>query len=150
MSGGVDSSVALSLLASPHLPPGISPELAQKLPFTLPNHPSSSASFASSINPHGQIPLNPSRDLDISAIFMRNWSPLLSESDHPSWETDCAWEKDWEDVQRVCKVWDVPVRLVSQDDHHTSMGIGRELEPRQLETFFNQAANLSFDHLTLY
>ncbi|KAG7580008.1 hypothetical protein FFLO_00216 [Filobasidium floriforme] len=112
MSGGVDSSVALSLLASPHLPPGISPELAQKLPFTLPNHPSSSASFASSINPHGQIPLNPSRDLDISAIFMRNWSPLLSESDHPSWETDCAWEKDWEDVQRVCKVWDVPVRLI--------------------------------------
>jgi hypothetical protein len=114
----------LSLLASPHLPPDISPELAQKLPFALPNHPSSPASSASSIRAYGQIPLNPSRDLDISAIFMRNWSPLLSESDHPSWETDCAWEKDWEDVQRVCKVWDVPVRLVSQNDHDTILGIG--------------------------
>lgn len=126
MSGGVDSSVTLSLLASPHLPPDISPELAQKLPFALLNHSSASSSFSSaaSINPYGQIPLNPSRDLDISAVFMRNWSPLLSESDHPSWETDCAWEKDWEDVQRVCKVWDVPVRLVSQNDHDTILGIG--------------------------
>jgi hypothetical protein len=120
MSGGVDSSVTLSLLASPHLPAGISPELAQKLPFSF--------SSSSSSNSLGQIALSPSRDLDITAVFMRNWSPLLSEADHPSWETDCAWEKDWEDVQRVCQVFDVPVRLVSA---HPSQ---RSAKPNRIET----------------
>jgi hypothetical protein len=34
--------------------------------------------------------------------------------------------------------------LVSQDDHDTSMGIGRELEPRHLETFFDPVADLQW------
>lgn len=52
-------------------------------------------------------------DLDISAVFMRNWSPLQNEVDHHSFETDCEWEKDWEDVKEVCKVRDVKAELVS-------------------------------------
>lgn len=104
MSGGVDSSVSLALLASPHLPRSISSDLATKLPFAF-----SKLTLNSST---GQIALDPSKDLDISAVFMRNWSPLLNEIDHPSWETDCAWEKDWQDVQQVCKMFDVPVKLV--------------------------------------
>jgi tRNA U34 2-thiouridine synthase MnmA/TrmU len=56
--------------------------------------------------------LNPARDLDVSAVFMRNWSPLTNEVDHDDWEVDCAWEKDWEDVQIVCKQFGVPVKLV--------------------------------------
>jgi hypothetical protein len=51
--------------------------------------------------------------LDISAVFMRNWSPLQNEVDHPSFETDCEWEKDWEDVRRVCRMRDVKADLVS-------------------------------------
>lgn len=52
-------------------------------------------------------------DLDISAVFMRNWSPLQNEVDHHSFETDCEWEKDWEDVKEVCKVRGVKAELVS-------------------------------------
>ena len=107
MSGGVDSSVSLALLASPHLPSTVHPDLARKLPFGF---PSSSHDRPAAL---GQIDLDPKTDLDISAVFMRNWSPMLNEIDHPSWEIDCAWEKDWEDVQRVCRLFDVPVRLAS-------------------------------------
>jgi tRNA U34 2-thiouridine synthase MnmA/TrmU len=52
-------------------------------------------------------------DLDISAVFMRNWSPLQNEVDHHSFETDCEWEKDWEDVKEVCKARGVKAELVS-------------------------------------
>lgn len=70
MSGGVDSSVVLALLAS------------------------TSASH--------------NLDLDLRAVFMRNWSPQLAEDAQSpagvdaSVPSDCAWEKDWEDVRRVC------------------------------------------------
>lgn len=52
-------------------------------------------------------------ELDISAVFMRNWSPLQNEVDHHSFETDCEWEKDWEDVKEVCKTRGVKAELVS-------------------------------------
>jgi hypothetical protein len=52
-------------------------------------------------------------DLDVSAVFMRNWSPLHNEVDHHSFETDCEWEKDWEDVKEVCKARGVKAELVS-------------------------------------
>lgn len=55
--------------------------------------------------------------LHISAVFMRNWSPLQNEVDHPSFETDCEWEKDWEDVKRVCQMRDVKAELVSYPFH---------------------------------
>ncbi|KAJ9092795.1 hypothetical protein QFC21_006670 [Naganishia friedmannii] len=56
--------------------------------------------------------------LDISAVFMRNWSPLQNEVDHHSFETDCEWEKDWEDVRRVCKMRDVKAELVDLSNEY--------------------------------
>jgi tRNA-specific 2-thiouridylase len=74
MSGGVDSSVTLALLAD---------------------------------NARHDL------DLDVRAVFMRNWSPLMSEIDHPV-DTDCEWERDWQDVQQVCKkLGNVPCEMVS-------------------------------------
>jgi tRNA U34 2-thiouridine synthase MnmA/TrmU len=46
---------------------------------------------------------------DLSAIFMRNWDTR----DESGSDTGCEWEKDWEDVQRVCKTLDLPCRMVS-------------------------------------
>lgn len=74
MSGGVDSSVTLSVLS--------------------------------------QLPLN------LSVLFMRNWDPLLSENADdlpvslsygiPATHSPCAWERDWEDVRRVCAHVGIP------------------------------------------
>ncbi|KAG5639861.1 hypothetical protein DXG03_002777, partial [Asterophora parasitica] len=47
-------------------------------------------------------------DYDLSAIFMRNWDTR----DESASDTGCEWEKDWEDVQRVCKVLDIPCEMV--------------------------------------
>ncbi len=75
MSGGVDSSVTLALLADN--------------------------------TAHGL-------DLDISAVFMRNWSPVMSEENHPV-DTDCEWERDWQDVKEVCrKLGGVKYEMVSR------------------------------------
>lgn len=81
MSGGVDSSVTLSVLR--------------------------------------ELPLN------LSVLFMRNWDPLLSENADelplslsygtPATHSPCSWERDWEDVKRVCKHVGIPqsdIRLV--------------------------------------
>ncbi|PBK78819.1 5-methylaminomethyl-2-thiouridylate-methyltransferase [Armillaria solidipes] len=64
MSGGVDSSVAASLLAE--------------------------------------------QDFDLSAVFMRNWDTR----DESGTDEGCEWKKDWEDVQRVCKVLDIPCQMI--------------------------------------
>lgn len=81
MSGGVDSSVTLSVLR--------------------------------------ELPLN------LSVLFMRNWDPLLSENADelplslsygtPATHSPCSWERDWEDVKRVCNHVGIPqsdIRLV--------------------------------------
>ncbi|KAG1893283.1 tRNA-specific 2-thiouridylase [Suillus fuscotomentosus] len=48
------------------------------------------------------------KDYDLSAVFMRNWDTRdESGSDH-----GCEWEKDWEDVRRVCGVLDIPCKMV--------------------------------------
>jgi len=48
------------------------------------------------------------QDYDLSAVFMRNWDTRdESGSDH-----GCEWEKDWEDVRRVCRVLDIPCKMV--------------------------------------
>ncbi|KAF8844544.1 5-methylaminomethyl-2-thiouridylate-methyltransferase [Paxillus ammoniavirescens] len=48
------------------------------------------------------------KDYDLSAVFMRNWDTRdESGTDH-----GCEWKKDWEDVQRVCRMLDIPVRMV--------------------------------------
>jgi tRNA U34 2-thiouridine synthase MnmA/TrmU len=49
------------------------------------------------------------KDYDLSAVFMRNWDTR----DESGTDKGCEWEKDWEDVQRVCKTLDLPCRMVS-------------------------------------
>ena len=46
---------------------------------------------------------------DLSAIFMRNWDTR----DESGTDEGCEWKKDWHDVQRVCKMLDIPCKLVS-------------------------------------
>jgi len=49
------------------------------------------------------------QDLDLSAVFMRNWD----SRDESGSDQGCEWEKDWEDVQLVCRALDIPARMVS-------------------------------------
>ena len=49
------------------------------------------------------------KEYDLSAIYMRNWDTRdESGTDH-----GCEWKKDYADVQNVCKLLDIPCRLVS-------------------------------------
>jgi len=47
------------------------------------------------------------KDYDLSAVFMRNWDTR----DESGTDVGCEWEKDWEDVQRVCRKLDIPCRM---------------------------------------
>ncbi|EIW84783.1 5-methylaminomethyl-2-thiouridylate-methyltransferase [Coniophora puteana RWD-64-598 SS2] len=47
------------------------------------------------------------KDYDLSAIFMRNWDTR----DESGTDKGCEWEKDWEDVQLVCKMLDIPCAM---------------------------------------
>ncbi|EPQ57770.1 tRNA 5-methylaminomethyl-2-thiouridylate-methyltransferase [Gloeophyllum trabeum ATCC 11539] len=48
------------------------------------------------------------QNYDLSAVFMRNWDTR----DESGTDKGCEWEKDWEDVQRVCKMLDLPCTMV--------------------------------------
>ncbi|KZT70089.1 5-methylaminomethyl-2-thiouridylate-methyltransferase [Daedalea quercina L-15889] len=48
------------------------------------------------------------KDYDLSAIFMKNWDTR----DESGTDQGCEWEKDWEDVQRVCRKLDMPCKMV--------------------------------------
>ncbi|KAG6809150.1 hypothetical protein H0H92_001400 [Tricholoma furcatifolium] len=48
------------------------------------------------------------QDYDLSAVFMRNWDTR----DESGTDKGCEWEKDWEDVQRVCRVLDIPCKMI--------------------------------------
>lgn len=48
------------------------------------------------------------KDYDLSAVFMRNWDTR----DESGSDKGCEWEKDWEDVQRVCRTIDLPCEMV--------------------------------------
>lgn len=39
---------------------------------------------------------------------MRNWDTR----DESGSDDGCEWKKDWEDVQRVCRMLDIPVKMV--------------------------------------
>lgn len=54
----------------------------------------------------------PLQDYDLSAVYMRNWDTR----DESGTDKGCEWEKDWEDVQLVCKKLDIPCQLVSEFD----------------------------------
>jgi len=47
------------------------------------------------------------KDYDLSSIFMRNWD----RRDESGTDIGCEWEKDWEDVQRVCRKLDIPCQM---------------------------------------
>ncbi|CAE6490196.1 unnamed protein product [Rhizoctonia solani] len=46
-------------------------------------------------------------DLEVSAVFMRNWDTR----DEFGSDVGCEWEKDWEDVKRVCERIGIPYQL---------------------------------------
>ncbi|KIK69512.1 hypothetical protein GYMLUDRAFT_186565 [Collybiopsis luxurians FD-317 M1] len=48
------------------------------------------------------------QDYDLSAIFMRNWDTR----DESGTDKGCEWEKDWEDVQRVCRSLGIPCSMI--------------------------------------
>lgn len=48
-------------------------------------------------------------DYDLSAIYMRNWDTR----DESGTDSGCEWKKDYADVQNVCKLLDIPCKLVS-------------------------------------
>ncbi|KAJ7364272.1 tRNA-specific 2-thiouridylase [Mycena albidolilacea] len=49
------------------------------------------------------------QDYDLSAVFMRNWD---TRDEYGNSDKGCEWEKDWEDVQKVCKVYDIPCQMI--------------------------------------
>ncbi|KAJ7151651.1 tRNA-specific 2-thiouridylase [Mycena filopes] len=49
------------------------------------------------------------QDYDLSAVFMRNWD---TRDEFGSSDKGCEWEKDWEDVQKVCKAYDIPCQMI--------------------------------------
>ncbi|TFK23464.1 5-methylaminomethyl-2-thiouridylate-methyltransferase [Coprinopsis marcescibilis] len=48
------------------------------------------------------------QDFDLSAVFMRNWDTR----DESGTDKGCEWEKDWEDVQLVCKKLDISCTML--------------------------------------
>ncbi|KAI0362566.1 5-methylaminomethyl-2-thiouridylate-methyltransferase [Trametes cingulata] len=48
------------------------------------------------------------QDYDLSAVFMRNWDTR----DESGTDSGCEWKKDWEDVQRVCRMLGIPCRMI--------------------------------------
>ncbi|KAH8106930.1 5-methylaminomethyl-2-thiouridylate-methyltransferase [Cristinia sonorae] len=48
------------------------------------------------------------QDYDLSAVFMRNWDTR----DESGTDKGCEWEKDWEDVQKVCQIMDIPCIMI--------------------------------------
>lgn len=48
------------------------------------------------------------QDFDLSAIYMRNWDTR----DESGTDNGCEWERDWQDVQLVCKKLDLPCEII--------------------------------------
>lgn len=51
---------------------------------------------------------NHSQGYDLSAVFMRNWDTR----DESGTDSGCEWKKDWQDVQKVCSLLDIPYQMV--------------------------------------
>lgn len=54
------------------------------------------------------------QDYDLSAVFMRNWDTR----DELGTDDGCEWKKDWEDVQHVCRMLDIPCEMVRSRRRH--------------------------------
>ncbi|KAF8904638.1 5-methylaminomethyl-2-thiouridylate-methyltransferase [Mucidula mucida] len=50
-----------------------------------------------------------SQDYNLSAVYMRNWD---TRDETASDSSGCEWERDWNDVQRVCKMLDIPCQMI--------------------------------------
>ncbi|KAJ7476089.1 tRNA-specific 2-thiouridylase [Mycena latifolia] len=48
------------------------------------------------------------QDFELSAVFMRNWD---TRDEHAA-DTGCEWERDWEDVQLVCRAFGIPCQMI--------------------------------------
>jgi tRNA U34 2-thiouridine synthase MnmA/TrmU len=90
MSGGVDSSVTAALLAQ---------KVIQALLII-----------------NNDVVTVVVQDYDLSAVLMRNWDTR----DESGTDRGCEWEQDWEDVQGVCKLLDIPCDLVRYTLSHLS------------------------------
>lgn len=55
------------------------------------------------------------QDYDLSAVFMRNWDTR----DESGTDSGCEWKKDWEDMQRVCRMLGLKCQMVSFASMHT-------------------------------
>ncbi|KAH6902405.1 5-methylaminomethyl-2-thiouridylate-methyltransferase [Coprinopsis sp. MPI-PUGE-AT-0042] len=64
------------------------------------------------------------KDYDLSAVYMRNWDTR----DESGTDKGCEWEKDWEDVERVCRKLDVPVTLVDLSKEYWNRVFAPSLE----------------------
>ena len=53
------------------------------------------------------------QDYDLSAVYMRNWDTR----DEYASDKGCEWEKDWQDVQLVCRKLGIPCELVRHHFH---------------------------------
>ncbi|KAG7096558.1 hypothetical protein E1B28_003980 [Marasmius oreades] len=48
------------------------------------------------------------QDYDLSAVFMRNWDTR----DEYGTDQGCQWERDWQDVERVCRSLGIPCKMI--------------------------------------
>ncbi|KAG8893829.1 hypothetical protein FRB99_001678 [Tulasnella sp. 403] len=64
---------------------------------------------------------------DLSAVFMRNWD----KRDESGTDVGCQWEKDWEDVQRVCTMLDIPVKMIDLSQQYWTRVFEPSLEEWQ-------------------
>ncbi|KAJ7579048.1 tRNA-specific 2-thiouridylase [Mycena floridula] len=64
------------------------------------------------------------QDLDLSAVFMRNWDTR----DESGSDKGCEWEHDWQDVQLVCKALDIPCQMVDLSRQYWTRVFGPALD----------------------
>ena len=65
------------------------------------------------------------QDYDLSAVFMRNWDTR----DESGTDSGCEWKKDWEDVQRVCRMLGIRCEMV----RCTSFSLKKDMPTYDLE-----------------
>ncbi|KAJ7476109.1 tRNA-specific 2-thiouridylase [Mycena latifolia] len=54
------------------------------------------------------------QDFDLSAVFMRNWDTR----DEYAADTGCEWERDWEDVELVCRAFGISCQMIDLSKEH--------------------------------
>ncbi|CAE6445850.1 unnamed protein product [Rhizoctonia solani] len=89
------------------------------------------------------------QDLKISGVFMRNWDTR----DESGSDVGCEWEKDWEDVKRVCEQIGIPYQLVKTFLDNTGPECSHPLskhgqtDRRQIQMYFVIGEEIKFGAL---